>query len=366
MSLSEEDLAHIRLARTKGIGPLTFQMLLQKYGSARDALAAYPELAKRRTNRNVDLYSKRDLEIEVKRTEAFGAKFLLSSDENFPSNLTHLDPAPPVLTIKGDVSILSKPTIAMVGARNASAAAIRIAHDFAGELGGKGYTIVSGLARGIDTASHTGSLKTGTVAVISGGVDNVYPPQNAGLFEQISDTGLIVSESIFGYSPRAHDFPRRNRIITGLSNGTIVVEGAVKSGSLISARTAAEQGREVMVVPGSPLDPRSHGSNELIRSGATLVQCVDDIIEAVSNTRPNQGQLFEKLEHLEFEDAFDSDNYDEPLAAQILQLTSPIPVSLQHLAQSAKITVPICASIIVELELDQLVQTLAGGFVIRR
>ena len=268
-----------------------------------------------------------------------------------------------MITVWGNTDLLKKPCVALVGSRNASAAAMRIAHDMAHDLGNGGYTVVSGLARGVDTASHNGSLSTGTVAVIAGGIDNIYPAQNENLRNQIKDTGLVVSESPFGHEPRANDFPRRNRLITGLSLGVVVIEAAQRSGSLISARTALEQGREVMAVPGSPLDNRTRGSNGLIRSGAILVENAEQVMEAIAPAAPSQPSLFEVP---------DDDLDDETLEfldedrARIIQALSPTATTIADISLATGIPSRKCAILLVELELEGIAGSLPGGLVRRQ
>jgi DNA processing protein len=273
----------VRLVRTPNIGPLTFARLLERFGNATDALAALPEIASRvAKGRRIEVPSVSAIEDEIAATQGIGARVIASCEPDFPKLLVSLDPPPPLLTVLGNLALAQPDAVAIVGARNASAAGRKIARDMAAELGRAGLTVVSGLALGIDGEAHAASLKTGTVAVLGGGIDHVYPPQHERLYAEIAGHGLIVSESPTGYKARAQDFPRRNRIITGLARGTVVVEAAERSGSLISARMAGEQGREVMAVPGSPLDPRAAGTNGLIRQGAALVRHAQDVLELLA------------------------------------------------------------------------------------
>lgn len=365
MSEQRERLARIRLARTPGIGPLTYAKLLSTYKSGLSAIEALPERVRASGGRPINLVSADAVQRDLDRTEAYGARILLSSDADYPSGLKHLSPAPPLITVLGDLTLCEKPCIAMVGARNASAAGSRIANTLAHDLGEAGFVIVSGLARGIDTAAHSGAIKTGTIAVIAGGIDNIYPVQNTDLRNQIADAGLIISEAPFGHEPRAKDFPRRNRLITGLSLGVVVVEAAQRSGSLISARCAAEQGRDVMAVPGSPLDPRTRGSNGLLKSGATLVETAEDIMEVISPiSEPRQPRLFEASH----DDSFDEDPDfvpDSEIQSRILGVLSPTPTTLSDIAMATNVPVHICASVLVELELAGLAHSLAGGMIQR-
>lgn len=278
-----EKLARIRLIRTRNVGPMTYKLLLRRYETAVEALRAIPELAKRGGRKLVPA-SLAVAEAEFAANEAAGATLLFRGTEHYPRQIDLFDDAPALLSAKGNLHLLQSPMLAMVGARNASINAMRLAEKLASELGSHGYVIVSGLARGIDTAAHNGALKDGTIAVIANGIDLVYPSENTELFETIAERGLLLAEMPPGTQPTPRHFPIRNRIIASLSHGVIVVEAAAKSGSLITAREAAERGGEVMAIPGSPLDPRSEGCNKLIREGATLVQNIDDILECL--TRP--------------------------------------------------------------------------------
>ncbi|QQS13097.1 MAG: DNA-protecting protein DprA [Rhodospirillales bacterium] len=276
--LTGERMARARLARTPRIGPVTFHEMVGHYGSAAAALDALPSLAKRAgfqsAPRPPGAAALRD---EADALAALGGRFVIAGDADYPAALTQLGDAPPVLSVIGDAALLSRSAIAVVGARNASVGGRRLATDFAAGLGGRGFVVVSGLARGVDTAAHRAALPTGTVAVLAGGVDVVYPPENDDLYREIAAAGAIVSEAPLGAVPQARHFPRRNRIVSGLSLGVLVVEAALQSGSLITARQAADQGREVFAIPGSPLDPRARGCNRLIRDGAHLVEEIADI-----------------------------------------------------------------------------------------
>lgn len=280
----EEQLAYLRLIRTPNIGPMTFSLLLQRYGSAGEALRAVPELAKR-GGRTLKPASRADAESELKANEAAGATLLFKGREDYPERLGQFDDARPVMSFRGAAHLLRRPSIAIVGARNASINAQRFAQSLAEDLSGEGYVIVSGLARGIDAAAHNGALVGGTVAVIAGGIDVTYPPENTELHESIAETGLLLAEMPPGTQPTPRHFPIRNRIISGFALGVVVVEAAERSGSLITAREAGERGGEVMAVPGSPLDPRSTGCNHLIREGATLVRGTADILECLAQPR---------------------------------------------------------------------------------
>jgi DNA processing protein len=271
----------VRLIRTPGIGPVTYRQLVSRFGNPAEALRAIPDLARRGGGRAPPLFGPAEAEREIAAVERLGGRYLLLGQGLYPSLLAELDDAPPLLTCVGDVGLLDRPLVAMVGARNASAAACRFARTLAHDLGREGQVVVSGLARGIDASAHEGALGSGTIGVIAGGLDIFYPPENERLQRSLAERGLVIAEMPPGTEPRARHFPYRNRIIAGLSRGTIVVEAAPRSGSLITARLAAEMGREVMAVPGSPLDPRAQGCNGLIRDGATLVQNAAEVLEAL-------------------------------------------------------------------------------------
>ena len=279
--MSDDLIDRIRLARSPGIGPITFRQLMQRFGSASAALAALPDLARRGGGAAPRIAGRDEAEREAAGVERLGARYLILGQGLYPTLLAAMEDAPPLLIAKGDLKLLDRPAVAMVGARNASAAACRFARGLAHDLGREDLVVASGLARGIDAAAHDGAMESGTIGCAAGGVDIFYPPENEARQRRMFEVGLIVSERPPGIEPRARDFPRRNRIIAGLTAGTVVVEAAPRSGSLITARLAAEAGREVMAIPGSPLDPRAQGCNQLIRDGATLVQNARDVIEAL-------------------------------------------------------------------------------------
>jgi DNA processing protein len=279
--LIEDLVDRLRLLRTPGIGPVTFRQLVMRFGTPTAALAAVPDLARRGGGRAPVLCSRQDAEREIARVDKLGGKFLALGQGLYPRLLTELEDAPPLIIAKGDFNLLDRQAVAIVGARNASAAACRFARGLSHDLGRHDLVVVSGLARGIDSAAHDGALASGTVGVIAGGIDIVYPPENEDRQKAMYEHGLVLAEMPPGTEPRARHFPYRNRIIAGMSSGTVVVEAAPRSGSLITARLAAEAGREVMAVPGSPLDPRAQGCNQLIRDGATLIQNADEVVEAI-------------------------------------------------------------------------------------
>jgi DNA processing protein len=280
-------LACLRLIRSENVGPVTFRELIQHFGSAEEALAALPELSRRGGYRQpIRICPCEAAEAELEAAADIGARPLIVGEPGYPPALAAIDPPPPLLYVKGKVGHLIRPMLAIVGARNGSAAGQKLARLFASAIGAAGFVIVSGLARGIDAAAHEAALETGTVAVLAGGPDNVYPPENAELQRQIAELGCLVSENPPGFAPRGADFPRRNRIISGMALGVLVVEAARRSGTLVTARMAGEQGREVFALPGHPLDPRAEGTNRLLKSGATLVTEPEDILGALTPMLP--------------------------------------------------------------------------------
>ncbi|HIJ43278.1 MAG: DNA-processing protein DprA [Rhodospirillales bacterium] len=289
---ADEKLAWLRLIRTENVGPITFYRLLDHFGCAAAALAALPEIAQRGgLGKAIKVCSKAAASREMEALVAIGAKLIARDEPDYPPLLAHVEDAPPLISFKGQVHLLRKKAIAVVGARNASVNGRNFARRIAAALGEGGFVVVSGMARGIDSCAHEGALATGTVAVVAGGIDVVYPKENAGLYTEISERGALISEIEPGTKPLARHFPRRNRLISGLSRGVVVVEASPRSGSLITARMALEQGREVFAVPGSPLDPRSRGSNDLIRQGAILCESADDVFRVTNETRhPSLGE----------------------------------------------------------------------------
>lgn len=335
----------IRLARSPRIGPVSFRHLIGRFGTATEALGALRDLAEERA-----------IAAEVEAAERLGARWLVWGDAEYPALLAQTEDAPPVLTWRGDIALAAQGCVAMVGARNASAAACRFARGLARELAGEGLVIVSGLARGIDTAAHQGAEER-TVAVIAGGIDSHYPPENAALQEQIACSALLIAEQPPGTEPKARYFPHRNRVIAGLSRATIVVEAAPKSGSLITARLAADYGREVLAVPGSPLDPRAQGCNLLIREGATLIQSAADVLEALATLDPRAGP---RAPHLPLiaEGAPRSQAIDP---ADIIALLGPVPVPLDELIRQSGQPSAAVQMALLELELTGRLERHAGG-----
>lgn len=283
MLSAQEKLAWLRLIRSDSIGPVTFWALMERFGGAAAAVRAIPGLALRGgARRPITLAGEQACAEEIARGEAFGARLTGFGEMGYPEALARLDPAPPLIWVKGNREVLQRPSVAVVGARNASALGRRFASQIAAELGAAGFSVASGLARGIDAAAHEGATKTGTIAVMAGGLDRIWPPENGKLSEDLQEFGCLLSEMPMGLEAQARHFPRRNRLIAGVSLGVVVVEAALHSGSLITARYAVEANREVFAVPGSPLDPRARGSNDLIRQGATLTEGIDDIVQVLS------------------------------------------------------------------------------------
>jgi len=349
-------IARLRLIRTPQIGPVTYRQLIARFGDAAAALDALPQLAARGGGRAPAVAPVALAERELTLAARLGARHLFVDDADYPALLAEIDDAPPALMLRGEIALLRRPTIAMVGARNASAAACRFARQLAVELGREDVTIVSGLARGVDTAAHIGSIDSGTIAVIAGGIDIAYPPENAALQEQIATRGLLIAEQPPGTEPRARHFPYRNRIIAGLAQGTVVVEAAPKSGSLITARLAGEMGREVMAVPGSPLDPRAQGCNGLIRDGATLIQSAADVLELIRPIDPRMVRSGStRFDGSPPEDASDAERND------LTGLLGPVPVAIDELIRQSGLAPAIVQTVLLELELAGRLERHAGG-----
>ncbi|MGI8705741.1 MAG: DNA-processing protein DprA [Sphingomicrobium sp.] len=352
--MSDDLIAPIRLIRSPSIGPVTYRQLIARFGSAQAALEAIPDLARRGGGSPPKLYSKDDAERERKKIEKLGARYLVLGQGLYPSLLAELDDAPPLLIAKGDIGLLDRSAIAMVGARNASAAACRFARSLAHDLGQEGLVVVSGLARGIDSAAHDGALESGTIGIVAGGVDVFYPPENEHRQKALFERGLVLAEMPPGTEPRARHFPYRNRIIAGLSLGAIVVEAAPRSGSLITARLAAEAGRDVMAVPGSPLDPRARGCNQLIRDGATLVQNAADVIEAVQPMKPRVASPEAGYQPR-------PDQYDGEGVEKVESLLGPSPVPVDEIIRLSGAPSGAVQMALLELDLAGRLDRHAGG-----
>lgn len=352
-----ELLDRLRLVRSANIGPVTYFQLMQRFGTAAAALDAIPRLAARGGGRAPRI-APMDLVVrEVETIEKIGARYLFLGEPGYPGLLAEIDSAPPALIVRGNADILDCAAIAIVGARNASAAACRFARDLSRDLAGQGIAIVSGLARGIDTAAHLGATPQSTVGVIASGIDIAYPPENAALQEEIAMQGLLVAEQPPGQEPLARHFPYRNRIIAGMTLGTVVVEAVPKSGSLITARLANEAGREVMAVPGSPLDPRAQGCNLLIREGATLVQSAADVIEAI---RPLAPRPF-RASGIDFRADPGGSDASDGQRESVANLLSHVPVAVDELVRLSGLAPALMQLVLLELELAGRLERHAGG-----
>ncbi len=348
----------LQLSRCENVGPRTFLDIISHFPSAADALDVLPDLAKRSMpGRKIRLCTKANAAREMDRVEKLGGRLIALCEPAYPFRLRHIASPPPLICVKGDLTIANGASIGIVGARNASAAGVRITREMAIELSRAGMTVISGLARGIDTAAHSASLESGTIAAVAGGIDVVYPPENADLQTKIGEHGAIISEMPPGVRPKARHFPRRNRLISGLSNGVLVIEAAERSGSLITARFAGEQGRDVFAVPGSPLDPRSAGSNRLIREGAELVSCARHILEALAPMiahpdrlalTPIVGAVAENQPPPEVRMCLDVTENDRN---RILALLGPTPMPLDTIIQESDIEPGTIHLVLLELDL---------------
>lgn len=353
----QEQLDWLRLIRSRRVGPATFQRLLEEFGSAGEALRHLPQVARAAGVKDYAVCPEKDAADEFKQALKRGFQPLFLSRSPYPALLAGTGDAPPFLWAKGNTALTDRPAVALVGARNASSLGVRTARQFARELGAAGITVVSGLARGVDAAAHEAALDNGTVAVQAGGIDIAYPKENADLFEALGKRGLRLSEQPLGLTPQARHFPQRNRIIAGLSLGVVVIEGAARSGSLITARDASDLGREVMAVPGNPLDGRAGGCNILIRDGATLVRSGADVIEAIAHLldRPAPAAVEQPHEPARF--AGDPDQ----VTARILTLLGPSGVAEDALIRDCGYPAGAVAKQILELELDGRIARTPGG-----
>lgn len=354
-------LAWLRLIRTPNVGPASFRALINRFGSAEAALEMLPELMiSGGANRIVRIPSTAEAEAELEAARRAGARFIGIGEADYPSMLKRMDNPPPLLAVKGEGAVFHLPAVAIVGARNASLAGIKMARMLASDLGSEGYAIISGLARGIDTAAHKGSIATGTIGVLAGGLDVPYPPENAGLCDEIAERGgAIVSDMPFGWQPRAQDFPRRNRLVAGMALGLVVVEAAQRSGSLISARLANEMGRLVFAVPGSPLDPRAAGCNALLKDGVTLVTEAADVLGALAplaGTRPPRGTPLAEAPDLS---ALPPPGENE--RADVLEALGPTPTAVDEIIRHTGLSAAQIAMVLLELDLAGRLERHAGG-----
>jgi DNA processing protein len=358
------------LCRTETIGPISFYAMLRRFGSARAALEMLPRLARRGERaRTVTAVTRAQAEAELAALHRTGARLVCWGEPSYPSALVAVEDAPPILTVLGEAELLPRPMIAVVGARNASANGRRFARDLAAALGRGGLTVISGLARGIDAAAHLGGLETGSAAVVAGGVDVVYPEENRGLYDALVRRGAIVAELPLGTEPQARHFPRRNRIISGMALGVVVVEAAARSGSLITARFALEQGREVFAVPGSPLDPRARGCNDLLRHGATLTETAEDVLSQLGA----QLHVVPPLRAVPTVPIPAAPSWSPPAAVEpadsdagfelILERLGPTPVAVDELVRQCQMSAAAVATLLLELELVGRVERHPGNFV---
>ncbi len=353
----------LRLARAETVGPVAFRYLIQTYGGPSEALAALPDLARRGGRAQAPrVPTAAEAEAEIAAGEGLGARLLCACEFDFPPLLAALDPPPPVLWALGDPGLLTRGCVAVVGARTASSAGQRFARALAAGLGQGGYVVVSGLARGIDGAAHEGALPTGTVAVLGGGPDDIYPREHAELYRSVKARGCILSEHPPGYAAQARDFPRRNRLISGLCLGVVVVEAEMRSGSLITARLAAEQGREVFAVPGSPLDPRARGTNNLLRQGATLCEGAEDVLAVLDSlpglSAPPSPPFDAAPEPAALAGAVDA------VRERVAALLSPTPTPVDEIIRTAVAPAPAVLAALMELSLAGRAELLPGGLAV--
>jgi DNA processing protein len=358
----KERIDWLRLIRSENVGARTFASLLRHFGSAGTALDALPALARRGgAARAIRVCARADAQREIDALDRLGVALVASCETGYPQRLAMIDDAPPLLAVRGNAAALARPIIAIVGSRNASAAGLKFAERIALELGQAGYVIASGLARGIDAAAHRATLRSGSIAVLAGGQDRIYPDEHVGLLEAVLADGAAISEMPLGWEPRARDFPRRNRIISGLSLGVVVIEAAKRSGSLITARFALEQGREVFAVPGSPIDPRTEGTNDLLKQGATFVTQASDVLAAVE---PILGRLPEPVVREADEAELTTGGEADPgMRERLIELLGPTPVGIDDLVRLANSTPAIVRTILLELEFAGRIERHSGGLV---
>lgn len=358
-----EKLDWLRLIRSENVGPITFRQLIDRFGTAGAALDALPELARRGgLRRAIKICAQSAAEREMAAVDGLGGRMIAQCEPGYPAPLGALTDAPPLISVLGHAHLLERPCIAVVGARNGSANGIRFTERLATELAAAGFVVASGLARGIDAAAHRGALEGGTVAVMAGGVDVVYPKENTALYEAIGARGALISEMRLGLSPQARHFPNRNRIVSGLAGAVIVIEATLRSGSLITARLAGEQGRDVLAVPGHPLDPRARGTNKLIREGAVLIEGADDVLEALGGTSAPQMRAPEtpQLGPPPPSQAFDEDTVAKA-RNEVAGLLGPTPVGQDQVLRSSRLSPALVALILLELELAGRLQRHPGG-----
>jgi DNA processing protein len=359
-------IAWLRLIRSDNVGPATFRDLINHFGSAEAALSMLPELSSRGgASRTVRIATVDEAERELERAHRLGARFIGIGEPDYPAALRQIDGAPPLLAAKGRSAVTSRPSVGVVGSRNASISGAKFAAMIARDVGRAGYTVTSGLARGIDTAAHRASLDTGTIAVLAGGLDQPYPPENLSLLDEITDgDGLAVSEMPFGWEPRARDFPRRNRLIAGISLGVVVVEAAQRSGSLITARMAGDFGRLVFAVPGSPLDPRCHGTNGLLKEGAIVTTGTQDVLDALaplSQMAPPPSSVIEEPEQDDGGRSYLPP--DDSERQQIVSALGPTPVEIDDIIRHTGLDASAVYLVLLELDLAGRLHRHSGGLV---
>lgn len=357
-------LSWLRLIRSDNVGPATFRELINNCGSAERAIEMLPELSRRGgSKRTIRVASVQEAEIELEQLEKFGARLIGIGEPEYPKNLRQIEGAPPLLTVKGNLELTNPPSVGIVGSRNASITGSKFATGLALEIGRSGYTVISGLARGIDAAAHHASMSTGTIAAMAGGIDKPYPPENLSLYRDICDgQGLAITEMKFGWKPIARDFPRRNRLIAGVSLGLIVVEAAKRSGSLISARRAADFGRLVFAVPGSPLDPRAGGTNELLKEGAILTTNAQDVLQALAPVSQIDIGTQTTIEETD-EDYQPLEPPDDNARAVIINAMGATPVEIDDIIRHTQYPAQTVYLILLELDLAGRLQRHSGGLV---
>jgi DNA processing protein len=364
-ALNDVERSHwLRLYRSENVGPIAFRQLLQRYGTVQEALAALPDLAKRGGKRGFKATTSAEAAKEIDALAKLGARLIASCEPDYPTLLREAEDSPAVIAVIGHAHLWTKPSVAIVGARNASFNGLRLAEDLARDLGEAGLLVVSGLARGIDTAAHKGALATGTAAVMAGGVDVCYPPENKVLYARIAEVGALISELPPGEQPQARHFPRRNRIVAGMTLGSVVVEAALRSGSLITARLAGDYGREVFAVPGSPLDPRAKGTNDLIRNGATLIETAKDVLDVV--LRWSLGEPSKEDEDLYSSLSYLMDNDVETARQKVLERLGPVPTSVDEIVRECQLSAPAILAALLELELAGHLERYPGNKVAKR
>ncbi|MBL1421486.1 MAG: DNA-protecting protein DprA [Alphaproteobacteria bacterium] len=368
----EQKLDWLQLIRSTQIGPKIFHMLINKYGGAGNAIAALPEFIAQTNNKKIKLANRDTVLYEWQNIQKFGAKLIALGEDDYPDALKYSANPPPLLTVKGDISQLRKPALSIVGTRNCSALGLKLTQKLATDVGAEGFTIVSGFARGIDTKAHIAALNTGTIACLAGGINIIYPPENDKLYQDfLTHKGLFISEMPFSLTPKATHFPRRNRIIAGIAHATLVIEAAIKSGSLITANMAADLGREILAVPGNPLDPRAAGPNSLLKNGAILVRHKDDVLDALAFVKNNQKTSYENIKEVEVniqqEDLFslqpvtrkmqEISNKPEDV---IMQLLTTSPIEMDYLLRETKLNTEKFHNALLNLELDEKIEQIYG------